>query len=292
MNNLIDAVESQVRPIKEPVSVAEVAEKMKAIFARMESRANEAKRTVEAAKADDETPCCPRHHKPMLVDEPASIRETMRNGELVIVREPCETCQQDKLEARIMMAQSERGVPDILLPATFDNFQARSRTEREAIQAARAWVKNAVGSFVLIGEVGVGKSHLAASILREYGRGLFVTHRELIRDIRGRYHPQKRDTSKPLFEQAMDSDMLVWDDFAAGMHTAKDEEHMVTDLLTERYNTGAPMVLTTNLDSTMLRDAMGLRNYDRLRQSAAAFMTLQGESQRVKRRDAYFAAQD
>jgi DNA replication protein DnaC len=60
---------------------------------------------------------------------------------------------------------------DVILPAryrecTLDAFQPETPSQQAALRQARRMVAGEIGSLVLIGPAGVGKSHLAAAVLR------------------------------------------------------------------------------------------------------------------------------
>ena len=70
---------------------------------------------------------------------------------------------------------------------------------------------------LLTGDNGVGKTHLAVSVLRELmsqkgARGQFWDFHELIREIRNSYNPETKTTELMVLEPVVEADVLLLDD--------------------------------------------------------------------------------
>jgi DNA replication protein DnaC len=145
--------------------------------------------------------------------------------------------------------------------ATFDSFRAYNANLVEARRVAQFWAESypllpqraddTTGrGLVLSGAAGVGKTHLAAVLLREaIARtgcwGLFSTTKDLLWKIRQSYNATKQATEADILQPVMRCDLLVLDDLG---------EERVTDWVAEtmnlivntRYNEQRPIVCTTN----------------------------------------------
>ena len=129
---------------------------------------------------------------------------------------------------------------------------------------------------LFIGPPGIGKTHLAASVLREVVlkgmRGVYYDTRSLLSTIRSTYNPVTRASEADVLEEVMRAELLVLDDLGAERLTDWVEEtmHLVVNT---RYNEKRPTVFTTNyedvsdvedLDSLLVR--VGRRLHSRLRE--------------------------
>lgn len=100
------------------------------------------------------------------------------------------------------------------------------------------------------GDNGVGKTHLAVSVLRELvtnkgARGQFWDFHELIREIKNSYNPETRSTEMQVLEPVVEADLLLLDDLGAWKMT----DWMVDTLfsiLNSRYMAKRATLITTN----------------------------------------------
>jgi DNA replication protein DnaC len=104
----------------------------------------------------------------------------------------------------------------------------------------------------LIGPPGIGKSHLAAAVLkqviREKGaRGLFYDVRELLKIIRSTYDPVARTTEIEILRPVMEADLLVLDDL--GAEKASEWVGETLNLIVNtRYNERRLTIFTSNYE--------------------------------------------
>jgi DNA replication protein DnaC len=127
----------------------------------------------------------------------------------------------------------------------------------------------------LIGPPGIGKSHLAAAILKHVitsrgARGLFYDVRELLKLIRSTYDPVVRTTETEILRPVMETDLLVLDDLGAEK-TSEWVEETLNLIVNTRYSGRRVTLFTSNYevkedreDLDSLQARVGFRMYSRL----------------------------
>ena len=80
------------------------------------------------------------------------------------------------------------GVPERYWNETLDTYKTESEIQLNAHKCAIAYTtaiqRGEFKSFVMIGNAGTGKTHLACGILREYGWGLYRTAPDIVEELR------------------------------------------------------------------------------------------------------------
>src|SRR6266699_5033803 len=105
---------------------------------------------------------------------------------------------------------------------------------------------------LLIGSIGVGKTHLAVGIIKELilskGIGcLFYDYRELLKQIQNSYNESVRATELEVLRPVFETEILVLDELGA----VKPTEWVwdtVSLILNTRYNDNRTTIITTNFD--------------------------------------------
>jgi DNA replication protein DnaC len=105
---------------------------------------------------------------------------------------------------------------------------------------------------LLIGSIGVGKTHLAVGIIKELilSKGiacLFYDYRELLKQIQNSYNASVQATELDVLRPVFDSEILVLDELGA----VKPTEWVwdtVSLILNTRYNDNRTTIITTNFD--------------------------------------------
>ena len=156
---------------------------------------------------------------------------------------------------------------------TYDNEKLQ-RAFRKAGEFAATFPAVDKG-LLFIGPSGIGKTHIAVSVLREVVlkgiRGVYYDTRSLLSTIRSTYNPVTRASEAEVLDEVMGAELLVLDDLGAERLTDWVEEtmHLVVNT---RYNERRPTLFTTNyedvseqeMDSLCVR--VGYRLLSRLRE--------------------------
>jgi DNA replication protein DnaC len=159
---------------------------------------------------------------------------------------------------------------------------------------------------LLIGGIGVGKTHLAVGIIKELilGKGiacLFYDYRELLKQIQNSYNDSVKATELDVLRPVFETEVLVLDELGA----VKPTEWVwdtVSLILSTRYNDNRTTIITTNFDDKpagamagprgasreeTLGDRIGERMRSRLHEMCR-IIKMDGEDFRQKFRSASF----
>jgi DNA replication protein DnaC len=210
--------------------------------------------------------------------------------------ETCKTCVAEKLEKEVRMVLHQNGVPSNLVHATLDNWSG----DQSILSKVREFAKAKKGFLVLIGDYGVGKSHLAVSVVRRYvnyhrygedsrimpcsSGAWFVKQSSLLLELRETY---RNPNAKNPIAKAESASLFVLDEIGIS-GGGKDEAPMIHEILSHRYEELKPTILTSNVSFEQLKESIGDRMRDRLKECAFAILTIGGESQRSKVKQGYF----
>ncbi|MFN8451790.1 MAG: ATP-binding protein [Anaerolineae bacterium] len=156
---------------------------------------------------------------------------------------------------------------------TFDNFDARTgltpddRQNLERVySAARSYAQLPQGWFVLLGNYGSGKTHLAAAIANvQQDRGnmvVFITVPDLLDHLRTTFSPGSSVTFDRRFQTVRGVPLLVLDDLSTESATAWAKEKLF-QLLNHRYVGGLPTVITSSSTIEKIDERIRTRLMDR-----------------------------
>ena len=120
---------------------------------------------------------------------------------------------------------------------------------------------------LLIGSIGVGKTHLAVGIIKELiaSKGascLFYDYRELLKQIQNSYNDSVKATELDVLRPVFEAEVLVLDELGA----VKPTEWVwdtVSLILNTRYNDSRTTIITTNYPDDAARDSTGHSEFAR-----------------------------
>jgi DNA replication protein DnaC len=157
--------------------------------------------------------------------------------------------------------------------------------DKRALFLAHKFSVDQKGFLFMTGALGDGKSFLAVAILRAIGKGMFITHNDLLFKLRRGYGD--RD-AEDILESAIESKLLILDD--VGMSGGgRDDLPMLHHVLSNRHDGMKPTVITSNLTLAEVYRTLGSRMAQRFAQSFYEHVAFSGQSHRSRERNNYLA---
>lgn len=170
-----------------------------------------------------------------------------------------------RCECRIQ-ARTQALVAAARIPKRYEHCELSSfTTDFPGVHASLSYARIAALKFVedyepgdgtgllIIGKIGVGKTHLAVGILKEliFSKGvacLFYDYRELLKQIQNSYNESVKATEFDVLRPVFETSVLVLDELGA----VKPTEWVwdtVSLILNTRYNDNRTTIITTNFDN-------------------------------------------
>lgn len=168
-------------------------------------------------------------------------------------------------------------VPRRYINCHFANYKTQNASQKRALELAMRFTGEypAVNSGLLIsGPVGVGKTHIAVSILKgltERGgfKCLFYEFGALLKEIQGSYNPNTQASELSVLAPVLNADVLVLDELGASKPTDWVKDTMAY-IINSRYNEQKLTIFTTNYrdertgNEETLTERIGVRLRSRL----------------------------
>lgn len=163
----------------------------------------------------------------------------------------CECFQKNRVERLIERAK----IPARYELCSFENFHAIT----PKLDLVKTLVKRFVEDYptvdcglLILGPCGVGKTHLAVSILRALIykheiEALFCDFRELLKRIQNSYNPISHSSEMQILEPVLNSEVLVLDDLGSERPTEWVRDTFAY-IISTRYNQKLTTLLTSNFD--------------------------------------------
>jgi DNA replication protein DnaC len=170
-------------------------------------------------------------------------------GRLAVVR--CECFHKSKLERLIQKAN----LPSRYEACSFETFEPYA----EKLSLVKAQAMGFVEDYpivecglLILGPCGVGKTHLAVSILKEliyrHGRdAIFYDFRELLKKIQNSYNPVSQTSEMQILEPVLCSEILVLDDLGSERPTEWVRDTFAY-IINTRYNQKLTTIITSNFE--------------------------------------------
>ncbi len=164
----------------------------------------------------------------------------------------CDCRRQERNHKLLQQARIPRRYEHCEL-SNFEIMNGHAQSLSSALLAAQHFVADYPverAGLLIIGPVGVGKTHLSVGIIRELvvGKGipcLFYDYRELLKEIQNSYNASVAVTEMQVLKPVFDTEVLVLDELGAVKPTEWVWD-MVSHILNTRYNDERTTIITTN----------------------------------------------
>ncbi len=206
---------------------------------------------------------------PRCVEEQRAREDARRHAEAVEHRAASE------LRSRLSIS----GLVGRFARATLDSFVAEIPAQAEALQACRNFAQGfkpcSGGGLWLIGPPGTGKTHLGSAVVAHVIRtihhdaSIHAVH-EIMRMLRegfGRKDGEDRESTDDLIRRLGTQALLVLDEIGVARDSEWQREQLFA-IVDERYRLERPTIVISNLSMAELKQVLGDRVYDRLREGA------------------------
>lgn len=177
-------------------------------------------------------------------------------------------------QARVEQRLSRAGIPQRFRGRTFDNFIADTDEKREALSTAVEFASNfdehrARGTTVIFsGKPGTGKSHLAIAVamaIMQNGTAIYINALDMVRMVRDTWRRDSELSEINVLHDLSTVSLLVIDEIGVQYGT-EGEQVILFDVINRRYRDLMPTILLTNLGKAGMKEFLGERSFDRLRE--------------------------
>ena len=161
----------------------------------------------------------------------------------------CDCYISGRIERLVKAAQ----IPIRYANCTLANFEPVNPSLAHAISDTRHFVQNypfEKMGLLLVGSIGVGKTHLAVGAIQELMRSkgiacLFCDYRELLKQIQNSYNASVQTTELEILRPIFDAEVLVLDELGA-IRPSEWVWDTVSYIINYRYNEKKTTIITTN----------------------------------------------
>jgi DNA replication protein DnaC len=219
----------------------------------------------------------------------------------------CEQCRKEKIEqSRKQQEELERqqknmrwlarigdaGIPERFKTRTLETYVVdANNTKQQRIYdfckdyaASFDGVRKTGRSFLMLGTVGTGKTHLsigiALEVMKSSHSAVFTSASKIFRSIKDTYQKgshQKESEAMAVYTQC---DLLIIDE--VGVQRGSDfEKETFFDVINERYENMRPTIILSNLTIDEIKLFLGERVFDRLRENGGKAFLLDWPSHRA-----------
>lgn len=206
-------------------------------------------------------------------------------------RKQQEAAEREQRNIRWMARVFEAGIPERFKTRTLDTYIIdQNSTKQQRIYnfckdyaANFDTVKNTGRSFLMLGTVGTGKTHLsigiALEIMKSGHSAIFTSASKIFRAIKDTYSKNSHQKESEVMEIYTQCDLLIIDE--VGVQRGSDfEKETFFDVINERYESIRPTIILSNLTIEEIKVFLGERVFDRLRENGGKAFLLDWASHR------------
>ncbi|QDP67516.1 MAG: hypothetical protein Unbinned5350contig1004_23 [Prokaryotic dsDNA virus sp.] len=181
--------------------------------------------------------------------------------------------------------RTNAGISKRNLYKTFDDYICTNEGQSKAKNDCQRFVSEFPSdkSMIMVGGVGTGKTLLASAMLDslvDNNRCEIIKVIDLIRHLKSTWSKDNENTEEDLIKYYCKLDLLILDE--VGSQFGSDTEKLfIFDIIDGRYQNMKQTVLISNLDIDGIKDVIGERCVDRLREGGGSMIAFDWKSSRV-----------
>src|ERR1700682_1799474 len=220
------------------------------------------KQAIQIVKSDDDIPETPPDNDQGSATVATVCEVCFGTGVEVVAGKGARPCRCLAQDSRRKFLEAAR-IPRRYANCTIENFKSEiNKTQSNSLYYAKALVRDYPyldRGLLLMGPVGVGKTHLAVAILRGLiGKGvpcLFYESGALLKRIQDSYNPVSKTSEMRVLAPVSEAEVLVLDELGATVPTDWVRDTLY-QIINTRYNQKKLTIFTTNfLDERMVGEA-------------------------------------
>lgn len=230
------------------------------------------------------------------------ISKSMFNGKY---RTKCPTCsdieskKKEAEEAAIEEAKrqenwkrklSRAAIPLRFTEKTLDVYKVENNQQENAFDFAKKFALDFCDgslngrSAIFSGGVGTGKTHLSVAIAIEgmnAGRSaLFTSVQRIVRDVKSTFKSDCELSENEIIDQLVYPELLIIDEVGV-QFGSEFERNVIFDVINQRYENRKSTLFLTNLGAEELKNVLGVRVLDRIKEDGGKFIVFSWESHRI-----------
>lgn len=181
-------------------------------------------------------------------------------------------------------ARVNAGISKRNLYKTFDDYICTNEGQQKAKNDCQRFINEFPGekSMIMVGGVGTGKTLLASAMLDS----LVDNHKceiiktiDIVRELKSTWSKDSENTEEGLIKYYRKLDLLILDE--VGSQFGSDTEKLfIFDIIDGRYQDMKQTILISNLDINGIKEVIGERCIDRLREGGGSMIAFDWESSR------------
>jgi DNA replication protein DnaC len=197
----------------------------------------------------------------------------------------CPVCSKEK---EIELFKKTSYIPLRFQSCSFENFSETRQKEIVLDYVKNFQDKQKQGtSLVFCGTTGSGKTHLASALcfylIENYQiKVLYTKAFDVLREVKETYNKNSKKTFSDVQDKHAKVDLLIIDEVGVQFGT-ETEKQILFEIINERYENIRPTILVTNLSLTNLKEFVGDRVIDRMKENGGKIIVFSGESFRGKK---------
>ena len=220
-------------------------------------------------------------------------------GAMVITMVKCPDCTKEskrKLEEQELHKEFERkkqakaskrltaGISRRNLYKSFADLIAATRSQKKVLATCMQFVDEFPESknIIMLGKVGTGKTLLASSIIEsliEKHQCKIIKLIDMIRELKATFSKDSEATEIKIIKHYSEIPLLIIDE--VGTQFGSDTEKLLMfDIIDGRYQEMKPTILISNLNIDGVKELIGERCVDRLREGGGSMIAFDWESER------------